>query len=177
MRQDPDIVRNTSQTVSYLFTNHWHSLCGCIQSRYGSEQFDPEDVVQEAFVRYVQCVSSAEIKDAKAFVFAIAKNAAIDILRSHSKRTSTTQYHDSETDQSYTGDFSPEVLASDWQSLEIIQSVLDNLPTKQKELFHAHRIEGETYLSIAKRTGYSLGDISRNLNHVNRKMKSAADLA
>ena len=61
------------------------------------------------------------------------------------------------------------------EKLAVIDDVIAALPEKQRLLIKANRIHGETYHQISKRTGYSVSNICRTLELVNKALQEAVD--
>lgn len=147
-----------------LFRDHFTDLCKSINRIFGPGPPDPEDLVQDAFERYARLEDRSSIRNPRSFLFITAKNIALDFRR---RRKTTDAYL---AEQAALGaaakleEVTPErvVLAKDY--VEAVTAALRALPRKQQVILVKSRLEGKSFKQIREETGWSVGDISRNLH-------------
>ena len=61
-------------------------------------------------------------------------------------------------------EITPERVLEEKERFEILVAAMKALPRKQQVVLTMSRLQGKTYEQIIRETGWSLGDISRNLN-------------
>ncbi|HPF90579.1 MAG TPA: sigma-70 family RNA polymerase sigma factor [Flavobacteriales bacterium] len=80
--------RNDPKTLSSLYTRHFPTVCNYVQQNNGSED-DARDVFQESMVVLWLSVKEGRIvpeADPGGFIFRVAKNKWLDVLRSAAHR-------------------------------------------------------------------------------------------
>lgn len=117
-----------------------------------------EDVVQEAFIRFMQAQGSAMHQPA-AYLHRIVRNLALDSVR----RRATEQRHQLEPPWWMTPDSprTPEQELHHRQDLQRLARVLDTLPEQARMALTMHRFQGHTLQEIAQRLDISLSKAHR----------------
>lgn len=119
-----------------------------------------KDVVQETMIKVWEKSSDLDrIQNLEAWCMTIARNFALDKIRSkHHKTIDLYEGLNQEYDER-----SPYQLAELGNTMEVIDSIVSNLPLKQKETFQLRDIEGFTYQEISEITGYNINDVKVNI--------------
>ena len=147
-----------------LYRRFFQPLTGAIRKAFGAGPPEPEDVAQAAFVRYAAMDDASRVRDPQAFLFMTARNIVMDHKRKAKRNDAYV------ADQlAYDPDFqleeiTPERVLEEKERFEILVAAMQELPRKQQTVLAMSRLQGKTYEQIIKETGWSLGDISRNLN-------------
>ncbi|PHR61101.1 MAG: hypothetical protein COA43_05545 [Robiginitomaculum sp.] len=160
----PPVLSNVDATLlNGLYRDHYLGLCKAINHTFGSGPPEPEDLVQAAFEKFARLKNPLEIKDPRSFIFISARNLALDFKR----RSKTNDAYIAEqialdTEFKLEG-ITPErvLLAKDQFSL--IADAIKTLPKKQQVILSMSKLEGKSFKQIREETGWSAGDISRNL--------------
>lgn len=132
---------------------------------------DPDmvaDIVQQTFVKAWR--ASASFDGSRAFapwLYSIARNTAIDALRSESRPTRGG--HEPEVDQAVDGT----TLEQTWERYEI-RRALDRLPTDEREVVRRSHLLGQTHDQIAAELGIPIGTVKSRSSRAHRRL--AADL-
>ncbi|MBL4837470.1 MAG: RNA polymerase sigma factor [Kordiimonadaceae bacterium] len=153
-----------SLLVETLYRDHFTDLCKNIHISFGGGPPEPEDIVQAAFTKFASLDHATSIEKPRSFIFIIARNLVLDYKR---RRKMDDAYiaeqialdHDFKLEG-----ITPErvVLAKDY--LNQLIRVLRTLPKKQQVILSMNRLEGKSFKQITQETGWSAGDISRNMN-------------
>ena len=113
-----------------------------------------DDVVQEAFLRVLRARATGELHAPKAFLFAIARNLALDQLRRHAV---------SRTDSLVEADLSnvlddhasiPETVARN-QELALLTEAIQSLPDRCRQVMTLRIVYGLTQRVIGEKLGIS----------------------
>lgn len=113
---------------------------------------DQDDLVQETFFRVWRARGSGPIISVKAFLFATARNLAVDILN-HRRfeielgESTISFLSDEQSD--------PAEAAARGQELELLNKALESLPDRCRRVFTLRRIHGVPQKEIAARLGIS----------------------
>ena len=137
-------------------------LLGFIRKRVASED-DAEDILQDVFYQFVASADIEEpIEQVASWLYTVAKNKITDWYRK--KRPETFDPDDEanalgvlaligNTQDTPEGSYEQKLM---W---EAISSALDELPTKQREVFIMHEIEGRPFKEIAEMTGENINTL------------------
>lgn len=173
-----DIASSKPDSIDFklLYSLHRQELCDYLQSRYAGCNFDPEDIVQTAFIKLAETKDSGKIKNPRAFLFATVRNIAIDEFRKTKIRLTHKQDLQSR-DKEVTDSFSPENVLLERQELELINTALKTLPKIQRSVLLLHRLDKLTYSQIASKYGLSETTVRRHvagaIEKLHRRMKQA----
>lgn len=111
-----------------------------------------EDVVQESYLRIWKAKTTHEITSAKAFLFRIARNLALNLIRSEN-RSPIGQEGDIATygvlDESPNA---AEVLSAQ-ETADLLADALLTLPARTRTIFLLHKIDGLTQVEVAEKLG------------------------
>jgi RNA polymerase sigma-70 factor (ECF subfamily) len=133
---------------------------------------DPElvaDIVQQTFVKAWRSIGSFDGSRAFApWLYSIARNTAIDAIRSESRPTRGG--HEPETDVAIDG----HTLEATWERYEI-RLALDRLPADEREVVRRSHLLGETHEHIASELGIPVGTVKSRSARAHRRL--AVELA
>ncbi len=146
-----------------LYRQYAAELVKYIHKTFGAGPPDPEDVVQAAFVRYANMAAPEKVQNSRAFLYATARNIILDHKR-YDKRTEAFIDDVIRDAEQNLDKITPEDVSLQREQFEIMVSVIKKLPRKQGIILTMNRLHGKTYTEISRETGWSLGDISRQLN-------------
>lgn len=127
---------------------------------------DAAEVSQDAFLRLHRMAEPEKLDNARAFLFQVANNLAIDQLR---RRTLHYRFLNTEKSMAAGGEpidinaiaASPEQIISAREKLEAIYRAVDELPFKVKQAFLLHRKSGLSYNDIARQMDVSVSSVEK----------------
>lgn len=129
---------------------------------------DAEDAVQQAFVRAWSALrAESEVRDLQAWLFRIAHNTAIDVLR-------TSRFDYQELRESLRGAESPE---ADVERAAVIRKTLAGLaglPEAQREALVRVAIDGHSRAEVASELGVSEGAVRQLVFRARTRLRAAA---
>jgi RNA polymerase sigma-70 factor (ECF subfamily) len=132
---------------------HEPMLRAWLQSRFGA-QVTIDDIVQEAYVRLWQARVGGELQAPKAFLFATARNLALDYLRRHHvSRTGSLGENDLSNVLDDRDDI-PETVARN-QELALLTEAIQTLPERCRQIFTLRTVSGMTQRDIGAKLGIS----------------------
>jgi RNA polymerase sigma factor (sigma-70 family) len=136
---------------------------------------DADDLVQETFARLagVTARTAVSIDQPRAYVNRIANNLITEQARFAARRSSAL--HVSDDDVQLTGT-DPVAHLEARDRLQRLEAAMAVMKPATREIFMAHRLDGDTYREIAARTGRSLKGIEKQMGKalyiINRAMRN-----
>ncbi|WGS83841.1 sigma-70 family RNA polymerase sigma factor [Methylomonas sp. UP202] len=150
---------NIDRLLDKLFRRHNQELLHFASQRAGTAA---EDVVQEAYARFLQHPDPASIENPRAFLFRTTSNLTVDY---HRRRVLEARYQPDAAAPDFDFEMAvadvagndplPETQASQHQELAALRAVLDELPELTRHAFMLNRIEGLSHAEIGARLGIS----------------------
>jgi RNA polymerase sigma-70 factor (ECF subfamily) len=127
---------------------------------------DAAEVAQETFIRIYRLEHPEELDNARAYLFQVASNLAVDQLRRRSLhyrflRAESTSAGDGEVMEGGLDSASPEHILSSREKLQRIYQAVDELPEKCRQAFLLHRASGLSYSEIALELGVSVSSVEK----------------
>jgi len=119
-----------------------------------TNDLDVDDVVQEACLRVLKARERSQLKAPKAFLFATARNLALNTLRSAAVRGARSSVNIDDCDfLDESADARESVARS--QELEILTLAIQSLPDRCRQIFTLRKVYGMTQREIARKLGLS----------------------
>ncbi len=132
-----------------------------LQSRFQSES-DFDDIVQEAFLRVLRASGRGRLQSPKAFLFATARNLALDAIRHRHVARSEPVAEDGGCDALYDDEDVAETVARN-QELELLTEAIQSLPDRCRRVFTLRKVYGMSQAEIAQNLGISEHTVSAQL--------------
>lgn len=142
----------TERSVERLYREYMGLVCAYVRRRFGAGPPDPEEIAHEAFLRLAN-QSGETVPNPKAFLLITARNVAIDAHRRHKRGQSA--FDSVRTLEENSHDLDAFDVLSSKQELERLGAIIDTLKPKQRVAFLMHRIDGLSFVEIARRLGIS----------------------
>jgi RNA polymerase sigma factor (sigma-70 family) len=124
------------------------------------DEFEAENIVQNTFEKLWIKRESVVMETAKSYLFKVAYNNMIDVIRKNKRHTSLEDaHHLSSSNQEYDN------------VIEYVNKAVDKLPEKQKSAITLRDFEGHDYKSIGKITGMSESQVKVNIFRARKFIK------
>ncbi len=149
--------------IRHLFDLHWQDLCNYLRAKYSDHTFEIEDIAQTAFTKLAAVREPGRIRNTKAFLFATARNIAIDEFRKDKIRLAHRQDVLQSPNEEIFDDFSPENVLLERQKLELMNAAIQKLPKIQRTVLLLHRLDKLSYSQIASKFGISETTVRRHV--------------
>jgi RNA polymerase sigma factor (sigma-70 family) len=139
---------------------------------------DAAEVAQEAYLRIYRLREPEKLDNARAFLFQVASNLAVDHLRRrslHYRFLKSEKIHtpDGEPTDSNAGAASPEQIISAREKLALIYEAIDALPSRCRQAFMLHRNSGLSYADIAIELGVSVSSVEKYILQALKECRKA----
>lgn len=122
---------------------------------------DAEDILQDVFVKVFLKIDSLEnIEKVGAWLFQITRNSINDFYRINAKTPQKVDITDLLIKEESTHNF-----------LGCLSPIIDELPTKYKEVIHLSDVEGKKYQEIAKQLDLSLSGVKTRVQRGRELLK------
>lgn len=161
----PEFLPAPACEVSRWFTNelrpHEAALRAYLRRRFPGLP-DPDDIVQEAYVRVLRMRETRTIVSPKSLLFVTARNVAVDQFR---RRHATPVDDLTSSDELNVIEDKPAAneLLSREQELQLLGLAVQSLPERCRQIIMLKKIEGLSYEEIGQRLGISRNTISAQL--------------
>ena len=143
------------QWVLALMDQHGARLVQMLWRILGSEQ-DVLDAYQECFCRLLQLPAGQQLSNRRAYLFSLAANLAVDMLRR--RRTATTHRDDyARSRHGRPGDPSPPVQCDQRELVQSMRENITRLPRPWQQVLLLHDLAELKYHQIASQLGISVG--------------------
>ena len=167
---------NKDRFIAELMAQHGTALEKCLARKLDSPE-DAAEVAQESFLRLHRMQQPENLDNARAFLFQVASNLAIDQLR---RRTLHFRFLKSEKNLSEGGEpfdsnasaASPEHILAAREKLSYIYRAVDELPFRVKQAFLLHRHRGMSYQDIATEMDVSVSSVEKYILEALRHCRS-----
>jgi len=161
-----------SRHIEALYKSHWREICARLRKVFGAGPPEPEDLAQEAFAKFTALPGHSRVKHPQAFLFKTALNLGYDSI----KRVAVARRHIEmalqEADLALMEQNSPEDVYSLQERLTVTTRAFNGLSEKQREIVIRSRIYGESFAQIRAATGWSNGDIHRQLKAAHKILRA-----
>jgi RNA polymerase sigma factor (sigma-70 family) len=132
-------------------------------SRFLHRPQDIEDIAQEAYLRLLKSEKDSYIAHPKALLFTVAKNLALNELRSKARRV-TGYIEECQIERESVGASIEEELEA-LDSLNIYCAAVDALPEQCRRVYLLRKVHGLPQKDIAERLGVTLRTVERHLQY------------
>lgn len=154
---NPDINRWFTEQVK----PHIAMLRAWLRTRFPSIEVD--DILQESYIRLFQARAQCTMVSPKSYLYAIARNLALDQLRKASYEVSTKSSVSIDSDEVLdVHDSIPEIVSRN-QELEFLTRAIQQLPTRCRRVFTLRKIYNLSQAEIASRLNISIHTVSAQL--------------
>jgi RNA polymerase sigma factor (sigma-70 family) len=140
---------------------HEPMLRAWLRSRFASEG-DIDDVVQETYMRLLRARENGDVASPKAFMFAVARNLALDRLRHRQVARAEPLVESEALSVLEEGEGIPEAIAHN-QELELLTEAIQSLPDRCRQIFTLRKVYGLSQSEIGERLGLSENTVSAQL--------------
>ena len=134
------------------FADHLHPhepmLRAWLRSRFARD-LDLDDIVQEAYLRVLKAYKEKPILAPKAFLFATARNIALNAVRAAAVRGENIHYKGDDFDMLDNGEDIHEIIERN-QELETLTLAIQTLPKRCRQIFTLYEVYGMLPREIAK---------------------------
>ena len=118
-----------------------------------------EDILQEVFIKLWENCSKVDYDKVKSYIYSIANNMFLNEVKHQKVVQNYRKYNQKESTNE-----SPEFIMLEKEFMEKLESTIDNLPKKQREVFLMNRIEKKKYKEIALHLDISLKAVEKRMH-------------
>jgi RNA polymerase sigma-70 factor (ECF subfamily) len=139
--------------------------------KYLNNREDAEEITQEVFVKLWNRRQAIKTElSFSSYLFMIAKNAVIDVLRKKQKEAALSE----ELKQKRSGNYSPADSTLEYKELNnIVVSAINDLPEKRKQIFLMIREEELSYKEIAEKLSISVKTVETHMRLALQQLRKA----
>tara|TARA_B100000497_G_scaffold88975_1_gene99198 strand:+ start:171 stop:683 length:513 start_codon:yes stop_codon:yes gene_type:complete len=127
---------------------------------YKTQDIDKsEDILQDVFIKLWENCNKVDPNKVKSYIYSIANNMFLNDIK-HQKVVQNYRKHNGNESTNE----SPEFIMLEKEFLEKLESTIDNLPEKQREVFLMNRIEKKKYKEIALLLDISVKAVEKRMH-------------
>ncbi|WP_299679285.1 RNA polymerase sigma factor [uncultured Tenacibaculum sp.] len=150
---------------SSFFNKHFKDLYNFLYYKFG-EKLNPEDKVQEAFLKVWQNCHRITPDKAKSFLFTTANNLMLNQVN-HEK----VKLKYAEIPKKNSTNESPEFVLEEKEYMDKIQRAISNLTEAQRVAFLMNRVEGKRFKEIAEILEISVKAVEKRIYGALKKLR------
>lgn len=154
---------------SKVFKTHAENLHNFLYYKFGGH-LNPQDKVQEAFVKLWQNCAKVSPQKAKSFLFTVANNLMLNEV-AHQK---IVWKHQQTKPKLHTIE-SPEFLMQEQEYLNKLENAISKLTEAQRIAFLLNRIDGKTFKEIATMLDISTKAVEKRIYGALKKLREDID--
>lgn len=158
-----------SQLFERLYKKHAKNLHDFLYYKFG-EHLNPQDKVQEAFIKLWQNCHKVTPDKAKSFLFTSANNLMLNAV-AHQKVV--LKY--SKRPQKHATNETPEFVLQEKEYHQKLQKAISNLTEAQRVAFLMNRVEGKRFKEIAELLGISVKGVEKRIYGALKKLREEID--
>lgn len=154
-----------SQLFERIYKKHAKNLHNFLYYKFG-EHLNPQDKVQEAFIKLWQNCSKVKPSKAKSFLFTTANNLMLNAVAHQKvvlKYTKKPQIHSTNE--------TPEFVLEEKEYHEKLQKAISNLTEAQRVAFLMNRVEGKRFKEIAELLDISVKGVEKRIYGALKKLR------
>ena len=176
LRSEPDLITSAQSGDSHAFgelvARHRDGVVRVVYRMCGDPEL-AEEAAQEAFVRAWQRLSSYKAGHAfRAWVYRIAINAALDVLRARKPTTPLESLAEASLPAENAG-ANPEAAVERRQRAERVQQAVMALPAPSRAVLVLREWGGLSYAEIAAALSIPLGTVMSRLNSARAQLRQS----
>ncbi|MDB6169596.1 MAG: polymerase, sigma-24 subunit, subfamily [Verrucomicrobia bacterium] len=151
----------TAQWFDEKIRPHQPALRAWFRARFPTLT-DPDDVLQDCYLRLLRAHETGTVKNSKAFLFTAVRNAALDILR---RGRIVTMEPLVNATPSFVLENTPGVVETVCcaQEIEILHQAIEALPERCREIMTLQKIHNLSNREIATRLGLSVNTVNAQI--------------
>lgn len=138
---------------------------------------DAEDVVQDALISAWRSIASFEGSSFRAWVFRIATNRAIDVVRARRRRGELPLEPPEDAEVEWAEPVAstpdPVEIAGQGEALKVVEEALKAIPAEQGAALMLRDIEGFSYEEIAHITASEIGTVKSRIHRARVSVRNA----
>lgn len=157
------IQKNDRVAFYNIYERYSKRLYGFVL-RYIKQNEDAEEIVQEVFVKIWESRNKIDaFSSFESFLFTIAYNTTISLLRKRTNEKKYLEHLKSLQQPNNSSDLIDEIHFNKLN--DRVQSLLNELTPRQKEIFQLSREEGLTHDEIAKKLDISVNTVKKHMGN------------
>jgi RNA polymerase sigma factor (sigma-70 family) len=146
------------QAMHALYDEHHNWLCGWLRKTLGCAD-NAADLAQDTFVRVLSQRKALELREPRAYLSTVARSLMIDMFR---RRSLEQAYLETLATFPEPLNISPETRLLIIETLVQIDTLLDGLGPRTREIFLLAQLDGLSYVEIGRRLGVSVNTVKKH---------------
>ena len=166
----------SNHKLSKLYLDHKGELLRHVSLKFALERVQAEDIVQQAFAKYTAVARGQAIANPRAYLFKMASNQALDLLRRQQHSTHPCSHNGTDEDSADDNQLNdPARIHTARQALHTMQKAMRAMPEKRRHFLQLSRFEHMSNVDIAKHAGISEAAVRKHISRALLDIKHAMD--
>lgn len=168
------LIREDNEVAFYqLYERYSRRLYGFVL-RYIKQEADAEEIVQEVFIKIWETRDKIDVYSSfESFLFTIAYNATISLFRKRAREEKYLEHLKSLQQVEAAPNLIDKIQFNELN--DTVQSLLNELTPRQKEVFQLSREQGLAHEEIAKKLNISVNTVKKHIANTLAFLKSRLD--
>ncbi len=168
------LIREDNEVAFFqLYERYSRRLYGFVL-RYIKQEADAEEIVQEVFIKIWETRDKIDVYSSfESFLFTIAYNATISLFRKRAREKKYLEHLKSLQQAEAVPNLIDEIQFNELN--DTVQSLLNELTPRQKEVFQLSREQGLAHEEIAKKLNISVNTVKKHIANTLAFLKSRLD--
>lgn len=164
-------VRSRNQILADYYRRYKRDLRAYIYAEFDLRFIDPEDVIQQVFMKFAELKNLHEIKTPRAFLLRMAYHIIISAKRRHKVREKYADLVGENYDSWSDGrEITPERTCEGREQLNIVVRTIEKMPHNRRCMLLLRRINDLTYVEIARRFEVSQTCVKKHVARATRDL-------
>lgn len=157
------------KTFNWVYNKYSKSLHDFLYYKFG-DHLNPNDKMQEAFIKLWENCKKVPPSSAKAFLFKVAGNMMLNDIKHHK----VVLRYEKEKPKDYTNE-SPEFLMEEAEFMKKYQNALSKLPEEQRITFLLSKADKKSHKEIAAMLGVTKRVVDSRVYNASKKLKETLE--
>lgn len=144
-----------------LYQQHHAELAGYLQSKWGKQADEANDITHQAFERFMSVAQPQAIEQPRAYLFQLVRNLATDGLRREKVRSEHARREACDEEQASPDKLLQSLLAG--EQLKALEKIIKTMPEKRRRAFVLSRVHQLSYREIAQEMDISTEGVKKHI--------------
>lgn len=163
VREDMKRTLKGSELLKDLYIRYSTDISKYLNQTFGSGPPEPEDIVQEVFMKFSDVPHQNQILNPRAYLYRSAHNLVMNYYVKAKTRKRLLLEQKNVNNSEINDQIHPERILLARERLNKLERALWNMPLKRRRMIIRNRFDGATYAEISRETGISATAVRKHV--------------